>query len=595
MIETPCPLWVKTLQEKEAEKSEEHLNWLNYRLEQLYSKPVSRWVALLRQRNEDHLARQDDPNFPFYYNHAAADHAVEFFDKLKHSKGEWGRKPFYLEPWQEYDIVRQVFGWLKKESHMRVYRELWVEVAKKNGKSTFGAGLALYLTVADNEPGAEVYSVATKLDQAKIVHSEAVRMARASTDLSTHVTTLKNNISVPLLGSKYEPVGSDSANLDGINPSGVLADEIHRWRDRDLWDVSEQSMATRREPLLAALTTAGTGRTSFCYQHRDYLLKVLQGIITSDQTVYPYIATLDGHDSADAKDRDDPYDPKNWIKANPNLGVSIKLTELTDQAAKARTSVAQENAFLRYRMNIWTEQSVRWLPMRKWDQCGGDWARDENGELSLDGMLGQECYGGLDMATTFDIAAFVLAFPRPHDRFRLLPFFFLPEDVVEERWRRDKAPYPEWVKEGLIELTPGDAIDYNYIRDRIIELSTVYDIREVAFDPHNAIATAQDLEKAAVKMLAFRQAPLSMSPPSKLFEILVRRRELEHGNNKVLRWMASNVATKHDSQDNIMPCKQRSAEKIDGIIASVMAVGRASLRLNQRSVYEDRGILSISQ
>jgi phage terminase large subunit-like protein len=594
VFNNPCPLWVDVLQKAEAAKSDQHLDYLNYRLETLYSNPVCYWVQLLRERNEKQLAQQADPNYPYYYNHAAADYAVEFFEKLKHSKGEWGRKPFELAPWQEFDIVRQVFGWLKKESDMRLYRTLWQEVAKKNGKSTFGAGLGLFLLAADNEPGAEVYSVATKLDQARIVHSEAVRMARSSNDLASHLVTLKNNISMPLLGSKYEPVGSDSGNLDGINPSGGVADEIHRWRDRDLWDVLEQSMATRREPLIAALTTAGTGRTSFCFQKREYMLKVLQGIV-NDATVYPYIATLDGFDNVDTEKRDDPYDESVWIKANPNLGINIKLSEMREQAAKARTSVAQENAFLRYRLNIWTEQSVRWLPMKKWDQCFGDWKTDDQGRLDVDDMIGRECYGGLDMATTFDICAFVLAFPRPDDKFRILPFFFLPEDMMEERWKRDKVPYPQWAEEGLIELTPGDAIDYDYVRDRIIELSTVYDIREVAFDPHNAIATAQHLEKAGVKMLQHRQGTLSMSAPSKLFEILVRRRDLEHGGNKVLRWMASNVATKTDSQDNIMPCKQKSSEKIDGIVSAVMAVGRASLRLNARSVYEDRGILSIDQ
>lgn len=594
MSDLPCPLWVKTLQEAEGAKSEEHLAWLNWRLEFLYDRPVCHWVKLLRERNERDIARIPDEDFPFYYSNEAADHAVEFFEKLKHSKGEWGRKPFELEPWQEYDVVRPLFGWLKKESHARKHNILWLEVAKKNGKSTFGAAIGLYLTVADNEPGAEIYSAATKMDQAKIIHSEAIRMAKASKDLAGYVVTLKNNISMPLLGSKYEPVGSDSGNLDGINPSGALADEIHRWRDRDLWDVLEQSMATRREPLLAAFTTAGTGRVSFCFQQRDYMLKVLERII-EDDSAYPYIATLDGYENADAKERDDPYDEKNWVKSNPNLGVSIKLDELRKQAAKAKTAVAQENAYLRYRQNIWTEQSVRWLPMRKWDQCSAGWPRDPDGQLSLEGMIGAECYGGLDMATTFDIAAFVLAFPRPGERVRLLPFFFLPEDVIMERWQRDKVPYPQWVEEGLIELTPGDAIDYDYIRDRVIELATVYDIKEIGFDPYNAIATSQHLMKAGLKMIQIRQGRLSMSSPSKMFEIHVRRRTLEHGGNKVLRWMASNAATKPDSQGNIMPDKERSMEKIDGIIASVMAVGRASLHFNLRSVYEDRGLIHINQ
>lgn len=594
MSEHPCPLWVETLRAAEAEKSPEHLDWLNWRLDFLYDRPVCEWVKLLRERNERDLAQQNTEKFPYYYSHAAADHAVQFFEKLKHSKGEWFKKPFNLEPWQEYDCIRQVFGWLKSEKHTRRFKIVWVEVAKKNGKSTEGAGFGLYLTVGDNEAGAEVYSAATKLDQARIIHNEAIRMARASEDLAGHVVTLKNNISMPLIGSKYEPVGSDSGNLDGVNVHGALADEIHRWRDRDLWDVLEQSMATRREPMFAAFTTAGTGRNSFCFQQRDYMLKVLQRIHT-DETVFPYIATLDGYEAADPKGRDDPYDEKNWVKSNPNLGVSIKVEEMREQAAKARTSVSQENAFLRYRLNIWTEQAVRWLQMRKWDQCNGVWPNDESGLLSLDGMLGAECYGGLDMATTFDIAAFVLAFPRPKEKIRLLPFFFIPEETMRDRWLRDKVPYPEWVDEGLIEATPGDAIDYDYIRDRIIELATVYDIREVAFDPYNAIATAQQLEKAGVKMIQHRQSMLSMSAPSKLFEIMVRRRTIEHGGNKVLRWMASNVCAKRDSQDNIMPDKDKSSDKIDGIVASILGMNRAALRLNMRSVYEDRGVVHVDQ
>lgn len=590
----PCPIWTELLRGYEESKSPEHLAWLNWRLEFLYSRPVCKWVRLLRQRHENDLARQHEESFPFYYSHEAADYAVNFFDKLTHSKGEWAGKQFVLEPWQEYDVVRPLFGWMKKETNTRRYSTLWLEVGKKNGKSTLGAGIGLFLLAGDNEPGAEVYSAATKFEQAKIIHSEAMRMARKSRELSTHVVVLKDNISIPLLGSKYEPIAGDSDGLDGINPHGALADEIHRWRNRDTWDILEQSMATRREPLMAAFTTAGTGRTSFCYQQREYLLKVLQGIIV-DEFVWPYIATLDGWDSAEDEEKDDPYDENVWVKANPSLDVTLKRTELRKQSEKAQTSVAQENSYLRYRMNIWTEQVIRWLPMLKWESCIGEGFLDAEGQLQLEDLRGQPCYGGLDMATTTDICAFCLVFPREDDKMRVLPFFFLPEDSMEERWRRDNVPYPQWVKDGLIETTPGDAVDYDYVRDRILQLAEVFDIKEIAFDPYNAIATAQQLEKGGMKMIQHRQGFLSMSAPSKAVEILVRKQRLEHGGNKVLRWMASNVAVVRDHSDNIRPSKEHSSEKIDGIVAMIMACGRAALRLNEKSVYEERGIIHLEQ
>lgn len=589
-----CPLWAESLLEFAYSQSDEHYEWHKWRLEFLYERAVCEWVKKLRERNEKDLARQNDEDFPYYYDHGAAEHAVTFFEKLKHSKGEWARKPFQLEPWQEYDVVRPLFGWMRKVDNTRRFRLLWLEVAKKNGKSTLGAAIGLYLTIGDEEPGAEVYSAATHKDQAKLIHTEAIRMARASEDLAGHVVTLKNNINMPSMASKYEPISGDSSGLDGVNVHGALADEVHRWKSRDLWDVLEQSAASRREPMMAAFTTAGTGRTSFCYQQRDYMLKVLQGI-WEDDAVYPYIATLDGYENADSENRDDPYKEQNWVKANPNLGVSIKLEELKRQSEKAKSSVQQENSYLRYRMNLWTEQAIRWLPMAKWEKCVGENFVDANGELIIKDLLGQECYGGLDMATTIDLASFVLAFPRANGKMRLLPFFFLPEDNMMERWMRDKVPYPQWVKEGLIELTPGDAIDYDYVRDRILELAEAYDIREVAFDPYNAIATAQQLEKKGVTMVQHRQGFLSMNAPCKQFEAMVRRGQIEHGGNKVLRWQASNVAVLRDHSDCIRPSKEHSTEKIDGIVAGIMGVGRACLRLNQRSVYEDRGVLHVDQ
>lgn len=585
--------WIKMLMEHAQELGPEYEAWFSYRINFLYDRKVCKWVQLLRERHCADLERQDDPDFPYYYSHEAADHAVAFFDNLSHSKGEWAGKTFELEPYQEFDIVRPFFGWLKKETNTRRFITLWVEVGKKNGKSTLGAGLGLLLLTGDNEAGAEVYSAATKLDQAKLIHDEATKMARKSKQLNQHIVIVKNNISVPLLGSKYEPISGDSDGIDGINPHAALADEIHRWKDRDLWDVLEQSMATRREPVLAAFTTAGTGRTSFCYQQRDYMLKVLQGII-EDDTVYPFIATLDGYDEADPEHKDNPFDPEVWVKANPSIGTVLKYSELKKQSEKAQSSVAQLNSFMRYRMNVWTEQAIRWLSMEKWDKCHGDWDIDSEGLLNLDDMIGKPCYGGLDMATTVDIAAFVLVFPWG-SKFRILPYFFLPEETMNERYKRDKVPYPQWANDGLIEVTPGDAIDYNFVRDRIIELSSVFDIREVAFDPHNAIATAQDLERAKINMIQHRQSFGAMNAPSKALEIKLINGGIEHGGNRVLRWMASNVTAERDHQDNIMPSKKKSSEKIDGIVATIMGLNRAMLGGSAASVYETRGLISLEE
>lgn len=539
----------------------------------LHGTPAGKWVQLARARNERDLANGHKRGL--WFDMAAAQHVSDFYGWLKHGKGKWAGHRFLLEPWQQYDITWPLFGW-KRADGTRRFRNGYIEVGKKNGKSTWLAGTGLYLTIADHEPGAEVYSVATKRDQARIIHAEAVSMLRKSPELSQFAFAVKNNISVPVTASKYEPLSADADTQDGINVHGALVDELHRWKSRDLLDILEQSTAARQQPLVLSITTAGSDRKGPCWSMREYACKILEGIF-EDDSFFAYIATID--------DDDDPWDETCWVKANPNLGVSIRMEELREQAEKAKASMAQQNAFLRFRMNRWTAQDVRWLDMHHWDKCG---------TVAIDraALRGAECFAGLDLSTTLDITALVLTFPQENAPTRVLSFFFVPEDNIVERYRRDRVPYPDWARNGYIVTTPGNVVDYEFLRVFINELAKEFSICEIAYDPWNATQLAQQLQGDGLQMVQFRQGYASMNAPCKALEALVMSQRIEHGNHPVLRWMASNVAIGTDPAGNIKPDKARSTERIDGIVALVMALGRQILRGDGfSSVYAERELM----
>lgn len=514
----------------------------------------------------------------YYFDERAAAVAVAFFEKLLvHTKGEWAGQPFKLQDWQRDEIIRPLFGWKRRDDNTRRYRRAYIEVPRKNGKSTIAAGIALYMLFADGEPGAEVYSAAADRDQAAIVFDEARRMVENSPHLTRRSESYKKSIVVPSSHSVYRVLSADAHTKHGFNAHCVVFDELHAQPNRDLFDVLTTSQGARRQPLLVMITTAGFDRNSICWEQHEYAVRVKQGVIDDDE-FFAFIAA--------AEDKDDWQDPTVWAKANPGMGVTVKVDYLRAEAQRASQVPAYQNTFRRLHLNQWTQQDTRWLSLEAWDAC--QFAVDER--LLNGGM----CYGGLDLASTSDIAAFVLDFPpEPGDErgvHQWLAKFWIPEENIVERSRRDRVPYDAWVREGLITATPGNVIDYSKIVMDIEALGLIYDIQEIAFDRWGAVLVSQQLEGAGFTMVGFGQGFVSMASPTKELLRLVLDGKLAHGRNPVLRWMADNMVVTTDAAGNVKPNKEKSREKIDGIVAGIMALDRAMRHANTGSVYESRGL-----
>ncbi len=512
------------------------------------------------------------------WDRPAAERVRTFFRTfLRHSKGEWAGQAFELLPWQWEDVILPLFAW-KRPDGTRRFRKAYIEVPKKNGKSTLAAGLSLYLLVGDGEQGAEVYSAAADREQASIIYREAAQMVRASTELREHLQTVDSTKRVvfPGTGSWYKALSADAYRQEGLNIHGLLFDELHAQKNRDLWDALTYGGAVRRQPLLIAITTAGWDRHSICWEQRQYAQQILDGTF-DDISFFPYIAC--------AEEDDDWTDPKVWEKANPSWGSLIKPEEMAEACAEAQASPTKENAFKRYRLNIWTEQDVRWLRMEAWDECGG--------AVDAEALKGRECFAALDLSTTTDLAALALLFPLDGGRFAWLPHFWIPADNARERERRDKVPYLTWAKQGLIELTDGNVIDYSKVMARTIEYATTYTIRELAVDRFQAEHMMQLFAGEGLEVVPYAMSFGSMTAPTKKLETLILSGAIDHGNNPVLRWMARNVSVATNGTEDLRPCKKKSVERIDGIVAAIMALGRAIVTDDGGSVYDKRGVLTL--
>ena len=510
-----------------------------------------------------------------WFDDGAGQHVLDFFGFLKHSKGEWAGRPFVLEGWQAF-LLWSLFGWMQKDG-LRRFRTAYIEIARKNGKSTLAAGIGLYLLDADGEPGAEVYTAATKRDQARIVHGEAIRMRDASRSLSARIQKFKDNLSVPSTASKYEPLGRDADSLDGLNVHGAIVDELHAHKNREMWDVLDTATGSRRQPLILGITTAGYDRKSVCWELHEYTEKVLSRVIEDDR----HFGVVYGLDEGDAWE-----DEENWRKANPNLGVSKKWDDMRRKAARAKEAPAALNAFLRLELNVWTQVEKRWLDPEDWAGCKGD--------VDEGALAGRLCFAGLDLASTIDLAAVALVFP-PEDGsgvYRVIWRFWCPADRIQERAHKDRVPYDAWQRGGWIRMTEGNVIDYDWILHDIEEMTQKFVIRRVAFDPWNASWMAQKLTNLGLETVEARQGFVSMTAPMKELEKLVISRKLAHGGNPVAAWMASNVVASQDAAGNLKPDRARSIEKIDGIVALVMALALAMRHdgSSGKSVYEERGV-----
>jgi phage terminase large subunit-like protein len=518
----------------------------------------------------------------FVFDQAAGERVVVFIERYcKHHKGEWAGRPLLLERWQKRILVI-VFGWMRADGTRR-YRTAYIEIPRKNGKSELAGGVGLYLLVADDEPGAEVYSTATKKDQAKIVWGAAEAMVKASPALKKQIRAYKNSLSCERLGSKFEPLSAESGTMDGLNTHGNLTDEAHAHKDRHVYDVVATSMGSRRQPLNWVITTAGIyDPETIGWELHERAIMVLDGVI-DDDFFFAFIASADPGDDWEL--------PETIAKANPNIGVSVKLDWLLEQRDRAKTTPTFLNTFLRYHLDRWTEQHERWIPIELWNACDRV-VREKD-------LLGASCYAALDLSSKLDITALVLCFPRPEKVFDFLFRFWCPEDTIMRRSKEDRVPYDAWARDGWIIPTPGNVVDYDFPIAELEGLSKRFSIQETAYDPWNATATATDLMEKGLTLVEFGQGYKSMSEPTKEFEKIVVAKQAGHMVERegkavvhpVMRWMVANVAVKRDPADNLKPDKSSAIGRIDGVVAGIMSLGRAIVSPEAMpSVYETRGV-----
>jgi len=513
------------------------------------------------------------------YDKAAADYAVAFIEALSHTKGTWAGKRFELIDWQE-QVIRDVFGTLKPNGY-RQFNTAYIEIPKKMGKSELAAAVALLLCCGDGEERAEVYGCASDRQQASIVFEVAADMVRMCPALSKRVKILsatKRIIYTPT-NSFYQVLSAEAYSKHGFNISGVVSDELHTQPNRKLFDVmTKGSGDARTQPLYFLITTAGTDTHSICYETHQKAKDILEGR-KIDPTFYPVIYGAD--------ESDDWTDPKVWKKANPSLGITVDIEKVRAACESAKQNPAEENSFRQLRLNQWVKQAVRWMPMDKWDKCAF--------AVNEEDLEGRVCYGGLDLSSTSDITAFVLVFPpRTEDeRYVVLPYFWMPEENVELRVRRDHVPYDIWERQDKLLTTEGNVVHYAYIEKFIERLGERFNIREIAFDRWGAVQMVQNLEELGFTVVPFGQGFKDMSPPTKELMKLVLEERIAHGGHPVLRWMMDNIFVRTDPAGNIKPDKERSTEKIDGAVAAIMALDRAIRCGNDTSasVYDTRGLL----
>lgn len=509
-----------------------------------------------------------------YFDEKEAKKAMAFFALLKHYKGEWAGRELELEGWQCF-IVWCLFGWYRVGG-VRRFNYATVEVARKNGKTTFAAGIALYMMVLDGESGAEVYSAAVDRDQAKICWEAAKQMVEKSGALGKYLTTYTTSIVMMSTASSFKPLSRDSGNKDGLNPHCAICDERHAWQTDDIFNVIKSGMGARRQPLIFTITTAGFNMESPYYQARRVAIDVLEGVKDQDNE-FAIIFCPDKGD--DWKSREA------WEKANPNLGVSVSYEymerELQDAVNKGGTT---EVNFKTKNCNMWVDAPDMWI--------SDDIIQANSRGVTEEELEGMECYGGLDLASHVDINAMALYFPEVQ---AVRMWFWIPEGKVLEK--EDKVDYRRWKEEGWITVTPGDVIDIDYQVADIAKICQRYDVRNLAFDPAKAYhGTIQGLQREGLDDILdeYGQSIMNMSEPTKRLEALLRGRELDLMENPVLRWMFRNVAIYRDPNDNIKLDKRKSIEKIDGVVALVDALGgMMSEGAEKKVLYRNHGLRTL--
>lgn len=515
----------------------------------------------------------------YWYDTTAAEGAVSFFpDYLRLTDAEWAGKPFVLGDWQADRIIRPAFGWKRRDGTRR-YRRVIVWIPRKNGKTELAAGVSLLAMLGDGEMGGQAYSIAVDKNQASIVFNKATTMVGYSDPLKRHLACFKPSIYCAELNASFKPLSGKPQGKHGLSTSVLVGDEVHEWDTGDLYTFVHQSTGARRQPIEFLISTAGK-KSGFGWELWNECQGILSGEIEDEETLVVVFA---------ADPDDDWLDEATWHKANPNLGISPKLEYLRAECLKAKQLPRLENDFKRYHLNLWTEQAVRWLPLDAWDKCGlddpsSDVVRDAQRRIVndrwqwLDDLLAtRRCFAGLDLSTSRDLTAWVLVFPPKQEggRWIWLPRVFMPEGNIEERVKRDRAPYDQWVRAGALIPTTGNVTDYAAMKAQIFADCERFKVETIAIDRWNATQLAIELQEEGLPVTLFGQGYASMSAPSKELERQVIGGLLDHGGHPVLRWCAGNVAIETDPAENIKPTKAKSTERIDPLVAGIMGLGVA--------------------
>lgn len=544
-----------------------------YCLDVIYDRILTcEWVRKAVKRQLDDL---ENPK-GFVFDETAANRVCKFIECLTHVKGNLAGQRIHLEPWQVF-ILTTVFGW-KTQDGRRRFRRVYIEVPRGNGKSCLSSGVALYCLCADKEPGAEIYSFATTRDQAKIVFGDAKRMAEMNKDLRSAfgLEVLANALYLPNAGSTFQPRSAEGSTLDGLNTHLAVIDELHAHKTRAVYDVVETSLGKRLNSLMWVITTAGFDKTGICYEVRSMVTKVISGAV-SDETQFGIIYSID---------KDDDWTTEEALeKANPNWNISVRPEVVGSLQRKAMAMSSAANNFLTKHLNVWVNADSAWMDMRRWDECADH-------SLSLDEFEGQPCFIGLDLASKIDICAKVLVFPRVEDdektHYYVFPQFWLPRRAVENA---KNSQYSGWERQELLNVSEGEVTDFRSVKESIIEDCSRFDVQEVDFDPWQAAQLSKELEDEGVLMVEVRQTVLNMSDPMKSLQAAVYDRTLHHDGGPVLTWMMSNVIAHTDAKDNIYPRKEFPENKIDGVVALIMAINRA--QSGQREATDTNLFLSL--
>jgi len=530
---------------------------------------------LVRAACARHLAdlkRSESSAYPYRFDTHLAERICRFVEGLPHVKGEWARaaRRIELQPWQVFALACP-FAWVQRKTGRRRFRRSYLEVGRKNAKSTLSAAIGLYALTADDEPGAEVYALATTRDQAGIVWKDARQMVRASSGLRRrfNVRAGAKAIFVPNSNSTFQAL--PRSPRDGLNPHVAIVDEFHEHQTPEAYDAMYAGQGARAQPLMWVVTTAGTNRAGPCYAMRTYGVSVLQGTI-KDDSLFVLVYTLD-------KD-DDIFDPRVWVKANPNLGVSVSYEQLEEAANEAKDNPVRMATLSAKRMNLWVSSFQAWMDMLKWDGCT---TRD----MVLDSFAGRSCTIALDLASKIDVAAMVLVFPDVDGGLSVFGRYYLPEETVRAYAQTSHAHFAAWEADGWITLTPGNVIDYEYIKQDLRELRRQFDVREIVFDPWQATQLSTEMLNEGAPMVELPNIVKYISPAMKETMALVLSHKLRHTGDPVLAWMASNVVARMDAKENIYPRKDSPEKKIDGMVALFMAMARVMLTRGDAGSFDD--------